>query len=187
MTLFFSGEALMSVRMQRIGIAIRRGFTLVEMLIGISIVAILAALALPSFRQMSINMSVNSNTNEIVGALNVARAEAVKRGVDVVLRTNGPNWSSGWTVTPDLVPEALQTHAAYADNYRVLGMNTGGGSITRVVFGSTGSLVGATAFDFSVCRPTTSPGNADSRWIHVAASGMITSRRDSSSSPAGGC
>jgi type IV fimbrial biogenesis protein FimT len=75
-----------------------RGFTLVELLVTISIVAILAALAFPSYREFSIRMSVGDNTNSLVGALNAARSEAVKRGRAAAVIANGGSWDNGWQV-----------------------------------------------------------------------------------------
>lgn len=74
------------------------GFTLVELLVTISIVAILAALAFPSYREFSIRMAVTDNANNLIGALNVARSEAVKRGRAAAVIANGGNWNDGWQV-----------------------------------------------------------------------------------------
>lgn len=74
------------------------GFTVVELVITVAIVAILAALALPNFREFSVRMTVTDNTNDLVGALNVARSEAVKRGRAAAVIANDGDWNSGWQV-----------------------------------------------------------------------------------------
>lgn len=74
------------------------GFTVVELVITIAIVAILAALALPNFREFSVRMTVTDNTNDLVGALNVARSEAVKRGRAAAVIANDGDWNNGWQV-----------------------------------------------------------------------------------------
>lgn len=77
---------------------IAAGFTLLELVITIAIVAILLAVALPNFHDFVIHSTVNSTANELVGALNTARAEAVKRGRPVAVIANGGNWNAGWQV-----------------------------------------------------------------------------------------
>ena len=54
----------------------RLGFGVIELMVAVAIVAILTATALPSFREMGRRMTVTSTTNDLVGALAMARAEA---------------------------------------------------------------------------------------------------------------
>lgn len=74
------------------------GFTLFELIITIAIVAILVGVALPNYREFSIGMTVSDNANDLQGALNLARSEAIKRGRPVALIANGGSWSNGWQV-----------------------------------------------------------------------------------------
>jgi len=66
------------------------GFTLIEMMIAIAILAILASAAYPSFREMIINSKIRNATESIINGLQKARAEAVARNANVefVLSTN---------------------------------------------------------------------------------------------------
>src|SRR5579871_4776306 len=77
-----------------------RGFSLLEVFIAVAVLAILTALALPSMREFGMRMTVTENNNDIVAALNGARAEAAKRGLPVaVLSLSGSsNWTNGWEV-----------------------------------------------------------------------------------------
>jgi type IV fimbrial biogenesis protein FimT len=195
------------------------GFTLFELMISVAIVAILAAMAFPSYRDFSLRMNVTNNTNQLVGALNTARSEAVKRGRRVAVIANGGNWSNGWqivagkvtalgTVTPPASPGATAADCtAYMDldgvtplcprfddalpaTYTLLAKGTGtGASDTEIVFGGSGSLVPSTitSYDFSVCRPSQDADPTQSRRVHVEPSGIITTYRDTTSSPAGTC
>ena len=60
-----------------------RGFTLVELLTVVSMVAILAAIAVPSFRQLIAAQRVRSATSALTESLWLARAEATKRNTNV--------------------------------------------------------------------------------------------------------
>ena len=83
------------------------GFTLLELLVTVSIAAVLTALAVPSIAETIKNNRITAQVNEFVGALNFARSEAIKRGVRVSLcKTSdamtcirdgaGSNWAQGW-------------------------------------------------------------------------------------------
>ncbi len=164
------------------------GFTLLELVITLFLVIILGAMAAPAMREITIRSVVSSNTNDLVTALNLARSEAVKRGRDVALIARNANWSDGWIMQQVGAAETLNAHDAIKADYRILGAATGAGAAAdRVIFTATGALRTATAYDFSVCRPSAHPGNADSRRIVIAATGTIRSRPNTSGSPAGEC
>jgi type IV fimbrial biogenesis protein FimT len=79
------------------------GFTLTELMVTITISAILLAVAVPSFKDMINNNRISAQTNELVSDLTLARSEAVKRGIAVTLCistdrascTGGTNWGPG--------------------------------------------------------------------------------------------
>ncbi len=76
----------------------QKGVTLLELIIAISIVAILASIAVPAFNNTISSSRVTSNTNLIVGAMNYARAEAIERRLSVEVKGDS---DSGWEVTVD--------------------------------------------------------------------------------------
>lgn len=63
----------------------QRGFTLIELLTVVAIVAVLAVVAVPSFVKTIRSNSVTSKVNELLGALQGARTEAVTRNGKVTL------------------------------------------------------------------------------------------------------
>jgi type IV fimbrial biogenesis protein FimT len=75
------------------------GLTLVELLIVLSIVALLLAAGVPSFRQYLQTQQVNNATGDFLFALNLARSEAIRRGTRVDLAaSDGNDWQNGWKV-----------------------------------------------------------------------------------------
>lgn len=88
------------------------GMTLIELLVTLAVGAVLLTVAVPNLSAFVKENRVVSATNDFVAAINVARTEAVRRGVTVVLcrtmtptaatpscnRTGATNndWSTGW-------------------------------------------------------------------------------------------
>lgn len=175
-------------------IASARGFGLIELFIALAVAAILATVAVPSFREISRRMTVGTHTNDLVGALTLAKAEATKRGVRAGVIGGGSSWTaSGWTVRVDSnndntltgADDLLRTYPQVDADYTVTSKVTGGND-AQIVFNASGNLTTpATAADLNICRPDHQA--AQSAWIHVAASGEITSRRNTAGSPAPGC
>lgn len=175
------------------GHRIAAGFTLVELMITITVGSILILVALPNFREIGVRMNVTATTNDVVGALNTARTEAVKRGLSVAVVSNSgsSDWTSGWQIMADTARDGTYAttviaHAALPATYTLAAKGQGGDD-SKVVFGGTGNLIPANPFDFSVCRPTASANIKKSRRIAVQSSGEISSRPDVTGSPAGTC
>lgn len=76
-----------------------RGFTLVELMAVIGILAVLAVTAAPGFREMLLNQRLASAAQAFSAALSFARVEAIRRtsGVEVVALA-GHDWNGGWAV-----------------------------------------------------------------------------------------
>jgi type IV fimbrial biogenesis protein FimT len=72
----------------------QHGFTAIELMVVVSIVAILAALAAPSFTPLIERWRVRSASDEVQSTLYYARSEAIKRGGRVSIVQD----SSGWSV-----------------------------------------------------------------------------------------
>jgi type IV fimbrial biogenesis protein FimT len=81
------------------------GFTLLELMVTVSIVAILGALAAPNFQTMIQANRTRTVASELMATLNLARSEAARRGqpVSVCRSSNGSScassgtgWDSGW-------------------------------------------------------------------------------------------
>ena len=103
-----------SSKLRRCGISVTRrnqGFTLVELMVVVGIMAVLAALAGPSFMGTIERYRVSTVTDQLASALILAQTEAIKRAGNVGLaRLSGGDcptlataqeWSCGWQVFND--------------------------------------------------------------------------------------
>jgi type IV fimbrial biogenesis protein FimT len=92
----------------------QRGFTLVEVLISITVLGILIMMAMPSFGEWLQNQQLRAGAEASLNGLQVARAEAIRRNNQVQI-VFGPG--TGWTVqevtsaSPFTLGAAIQTRA----------------------------------------------------------------------------
>lgn len=81
------------------------GMTLVELVVTLTVIAILASVAAPSFSDMLINNRLTALNNQVVSAINYTRSEAVKRVYNAVMCVRNSD-GSGCTTDTSLGFEA---------------------------------------------------------------------------------
>ena len=100
-----------------------RGFTLVELMVTVSILAILLAIGVPNFRNFMLKQQVAADADTLSSAFRLARSEALKRGgVVTICPSPDPsadtpacvsaattNWSTGWLIFIDYPNAAGKT------------------------------------------------------------------------------
>jgi type IV fimbrial biogenesis protein FimT len=159
----------------------QRGFTVLELMTAVVVVAVLLVLALPSFRETAVRNNISAINNELIHTLNVARAEAVRRGIPVTVTSVGAaaSWNGGWAVAAGA--NQLSAQSAIPAGYSVCGKSNGAGDGT-ITFSPLGALSGAISFDLNVNRPD---GNKVlSRRLTIGSSGQVQARPDTTGSPA---
>ncbi len=89
----------------------RRGFTLLELMIGLAVLAVLATLAVPSMGSALQRQRLRAAAEHLAADLNEARFEATRRGQTLhVLPRSGPAWC--WAVAREPGCDCADTSAA---------------------------------------------------------------------------
>lgn len=88
----------------------QQGLTLIELLVTLSVLAIVLSQGIPSLQSLLQKQQVSTYTNQLFLALTLARSEAVKRGQNITLCASSSghtctsqqiNWNTGWLITTD--------------------------------------------------------------------------------------
>lgn len=139
-----------------------RGLTLVELIVVLTIAAILVATGAPMYTQTIATYRLDAETNALLGDLQYARSEAIKQGMDVVVCVSGTgtsgsstcasasNWALGHIVALN-APGASGTSGLPASPSPIRQMGAFAGSDTAyanfVSTGTVGNAVGAIQFN----------------------------------------
>lgn len=118
--------------------SVRKGFTLLELMIVIVIVAVLSVLAYPSFSRLILKHRAQDAASEVFTSLFKARSAALRRVDRVTMRPlSGTAWSGGWKIM-DSSNNILDEHSQPLAN---VSASFSGGS--PIVYTSTGRISSA--------------------------------------------
>ncbi|TSE28789.1 hypothetical protein Tther_01863 [Tepidimonas thermarum] len=145
----------------------RRGFTLIEVLVTISILTILAAIGIPSFQQLIKDKRLETHRDALQSALAVARSAAIahgRRAVVCAYGSEGPpptcssNWSAGWIAFID--NDDSGTPTAGDEILRIVNDPPAGVVVTPnplipIIFNTRGTVVSAVIFNITDDRNNT--------------------------------
>jgi len=173
-----------------------RGFTLIELMVTLAIAAVLMLVAIPSMTAYKRNAELTSATNTLLSAINSARGEAMKRGMNamVVPTGNGLSWNTGWVVFVD--KDRTQVYDAAADQtvlsqgslpsyFNITGNGTANTSAPYIMFDASGysktKSGGFGALSFTLTRTDLSGAQLldQTRRIVVASTGRVRTCRPS--------
>ncbi len=159
---------------------------MIELMVVLSVAAILASLAVPSFRSVIQNNRLATQANELTGTMNFARGEAIKRGSSVTVCvstdqatcTGGTAWENGWIAFADINrdrvftvdPNPLLTDTLLRVRGTLEGSSTFGGTATAVQYLPNGLLnFGAGAYTLATPGCT----GDEKRILNVTATGRL--------------
>ena len=142
-----------------------RGFSLIELMVTISIVAILLAIAAPSFRDLVAGQRIKTASYDILSALTYVRSEAIKRNANVSLAPATGGWQSGWSMTTGST--TLSQHQAFP------GLTISGPS-SAVIYGRDGRITSTSSPAFGVSSSVSS--SVPGRCVSVDLSGLPSSK-----------
>jgi type IV fimbrial biogenesis protein FimT len=123
------------------------GFTLIEALIVVALMAILTALALPSFTGVIARNRTKAAASDLQTALFKARSEALKRNANTTISPVSASWQNGWQV--------LDAGSSVIESYPAPQGVTIASAPASVVYQSSGRINATSAPTFQV----TSSGN----------------------------
>lgn len=151
------------------------GFTLIELMITLLVLAILLTVAIPSFRTFILNNRLSTDVDSLVNALNYTRGIALTNNSNVLIcpfnaansTACGNNWSAGWIVVtqPTTGTGVLIKSQQNASTGPTIGANN-----NSITFNSRGLATSQTNFSFCDTR-----GGTYARSVEVMTTGYIQS------------
>ena len=152
------------------------GFTLIEMLVTITILAILLAIAVPSMNALIRDQRVKAATLDVYASFAFARSEAIKRNASVMITPNSTDWGNGWQV---------QVGGASLKNQDAINKVSISGPAAAIAYQRDGRIGGTTAPSFVVKSADDSTITA--RCVRIDLSGRPNIKVDTNHNAADGC
>jgi type IV fimbrial biogenesis protein FimT len=81
----------------------QRGFSLIELMIGLVLVTVLMGIGVPMFRSFILDQRLRATSSDLRVSLTMARSEAIKRNRTIELQPNASGWDDGWTIPSPVV------------------------------------------------------------------------------------
>ena len=170
----------------------QRGFGLIELIITVSIAAILLAIALPNFRDTINGNRASSQANDYVAAINLARNEAISRNRPVTIcaaatSAGTPNacgaataWNQGWMIFVDTVTNTSAPVAVPAANVLRTGVANASiavaGNAAFVRFSSRGEVLANAERTLSL-KPASNCKPSQARVVTIGLIGRVGTSR----------
>jgi len=143
---------------------------LIEVMVTIAILAILSAVAAPSFRSFIGTMNAKSAAFDLINDLSIARSEAIKGNQNTSVVPVASDWGKGWEVR-DASGAVLREHAALNSS-----LSISAAAVTGVAFLPNGRMPNDAAAANQSWSITSSISGVTSRCVVVTPSGSARSK-----------
>lgn len=157
-----------------------RGFTLIEMMIGVSIMAILLAIGLPQFSTWIGNARIRTIAESVLSGLQIARSEAVSRNAIVEFTlTGGSGWRVGCRVASASCPATIQSRPSGEGAYSAVTvtaqdeMPIGFDNLGMMVYPTPASGAAATRIDVDIDSAVMSAGQSKDLRVTISVGGGV--------------
>lgn len=163
---------------------LQSGFTLIELMVAISVLAILLALGLPSFQASLRSNRVATATNEMIASISLARSEAIRstRGGGVCPSADGAAcggaWSDGWLVWADADADGILDAGEAVLRYSRGNANLTADGPAAIAFDARGRRRAAASQSVTLV-PSECGGQPLQRTLTINASGQVKAARES--------
>ncbi len=171
-----------------------RGFTMIQLMVAITIVGTLTAIAIPSYRYVTATSRIAGEINNLLGDMQFARFQAIKQGQTITvcasssgtgcLGATATTWNTGWIVfddangngTVDAGEKVIRVQQAFS------GSDTLTGTVGKVTFNREGFPVALTSAMVATLHSV--PTNTQwTRCLQVGINGQVMTAPVSASAP----
>jgi type IV fimbrial biogenesis protein FimT len=177
------------------------GFTVTELVMVMTIVGILTAIGLPSFKYVTASNRISSEINGLLGDMQFARSQAIKQGLTVTVcsssnsTSNAPTcntggagnvWNTGWIVfldsnddqQVDNGEQVIRIQPAFNSDDSLTSIGYAAATYNRLGYAPT---TGGNTFNITLHDATNTPSYT--RCLAITASGSVSTEKSGAGNP----
>lgn len=144
-----------------------QGFTLVELMITLLVLAILINVAVPSMVQMLDNVRLSASEQNLVSAMRLARSESARTKQTMQLSAVNGDWRQGYAIVNTVTTQTFRVYPSMPTAQQVTANAT---TVSFYPDGSTTSNAPSMPVSIQVCDPAVKPVG---RLVTLSSAGFV--------------